>query len=408
MTEVFPHLANPWWLALLLVLPVLAWHHHRRHSLGALTYSRLPPPEAAAGDPAVPVLSRLGSSAAPGDLRSFGASNPLGPADALRASGASGPPGTIHPSGTLHPSGAVGSPAAPVCRSRAGRGGAWRLHLPFYLRLAALGCLALALCRPQLGYAWEESLTEGIDIELLLDISGSMAAEDFLPQNRLAVAKQVVKQFVAGRTGDRIGLVVFSGTAMTRAPLTTDHAMLQLLVDSVELNSLPDGTAIGVALAAAAARLRGSPAKTRVMVLVTDGGNNAGEIDPLSAAAMCKGLGLKVYTVGVGTAGRVPVPMAMRNPETGQIEVHRQLMNVAVDEELLRQIAHRTGGRTWKARDLRSLQDVFHEIDRLEKTPLEVKRYVRYREAFAPLALAGLSLLVLPLAAACLQVTAEP
>jgi Ca-activated chloride channel family protein len=340
MTEIFPHLANPWWLALLLVLPVLAWHHHRRQSLGALTYSRLPP--AAAG----------------------------------------------------------GSPVA----SR----GAWRLHLPFYLRLAALCCLALALCRPQLGYASEESLTEGIDIELLLDISGSMAAEDFLPQNRLAVAKQVVKQFVSGRTGDRIGLVVFSGTAMTRAPLTTDHAMLQLLVDSVELNSLPDGTAIGVALAAAAARLHGSPAKTRIMVLVTDGGNNAGEIDPLSAAAMCKGLGLKVYTVGVGTAGRVPVPLPMRNPETGQIEIHRQMMNVAVDEELLRQIAHRTGGRYWKASDLRSLQDIFQEIDRLEKTPLRVKRYVRYRETFAPLALAGLSLLALPLAAAGLRVTAEP
>jgi Ca-activated chloride channel homolog len=184
--------------------------------------------------------------------------------------------------------------------------------------------------------------------------------------------------------------------------------MLQLLIDSVELNSLPDGTAIGVALADAAARLQGSPAKTRIMVLVTDGGNNAGEIDPLSAAAMCKGLGLKVYTVGVGTAGRVPVPLPMRNPETGAIEVHRVMMNVAVDEELLRQIALRTGGRYWKASDLRSLQDIFREIDRLEKTPLRVKRYVRYREAFAPLAVAALSLLALPFAAAGLQVTAEP
>jgi Ca-activated chloride channel family protein len=347
MTQVFPHLANPWWLLLLLALPVLAWHHHRRQSLGALTYSRLPLP------------------------------------------GAAGPAG-------LGP----GSPG--------GRRGAWRLHLPFYLRLVALASLALALARPQLGYAWEESLTEGIDIELVLDISGSMAAEDFQPQNRLAVAKGVVKQFVAGRTGDRIGLVVFSGSAMTRAPLTTDHAMLELLVDSVELNSLPDGTAIGVALAAAAARLRGSPAKSRIMVLVTDGGNNAGEIDPLSAAAMCKGLGLKVYTIGVGTAGRVPVPVPLQDPETGRIEVHRQLMNVAVDEVLLRQIAQRTGGLYFKATDQRSLQAIFHDIDRLERTPLAVKRYVRYREAFMPLALAGLSLLALPLAAASLQVTAEP
>jgi Ca-activated chloride channel homolog len=375
MTEVFPHLANPWWLLLLLALPALAWHHHRRHSLGALTYSRLP----------LPAASR----------RSAPPAAPPAP-----AAGGGGP---VPPGG---PGGPDGS-GAPVRPGRRGRG-AWRLHLPFYLRLAALGCLAAALARPQLGYAWEESLTEGIDIELVLDISGSMAAEDFLPQNRLAVAKQVVKQFIAGRTGDRIGLVVFSGSAMTRAPLTTDHAMLQLLVDSVELNSLPDGTAIGVALAAAAARLRVSPAKTRVMVLVTDGGNNAGEIDPLSAAAMCKGLGLKVYTVGVGTAGRVPVPVPMQDPETGRIEMRRQLMNVSVDEQLLRLIAQRTGGRYWKATDRRSLQETFRDIDRLEKTPLRVKRYVRYREAFAPLALAGLALLTLPLAAAALQVTTEP
>ncbi|HEY6324173.1 MAG TPA: VWA domain-containing protein [Thermoanaerobaculia bacterium] len=384
MTEVFPHLANPWWLLLLLALPALAWHHHRRHSPGALTYSRLPLPlsgQAPAQPAAPPAAAAAGASPrAPG------------PGAASGAGGAPAGPGL------------PARPAPPARRSR----GAWRLHLPFYLRLAALGCLAVALARPQLGYAWEESLTEGIDIELVLDVSGSMAAEDFLPQNRLAVAKQVVKQFIAGRTGDRIGLVVFSGSAMTRAPLTTDHAMLQLLVDSVELNSLPDGTAIGVALAAAAARLRSSPAKTRVMVLVTDGGNNAGEIDPLSAAAMCKGLGLKVYTVGVGTAGRVPVPVPVQDPETGRIEIHRQLMNVSVDEQLLRLIAQRTGGRYWKATDRRSLQEIFRDIDQLEKTPLRVKRYVRYREAFAPLALACLALLGLPLAAAGLQVTAEP
>jgi Ca-activated chloride channel family protein len=345
MSEVFPVLADPWWLLLLLVLPLLAWHHHRRQALGALTYSRLPPPPARR----------------PGE-------------EGLRRRGR----------GTL------------------------RLHLPFYLRLAALALVTLALARPQLGYAWEESLTEGIDIELVLDISGSMAAEDFQPQNRLAVAKAVVKQFVAGRTGDRIGLVVFSGSAMTRSPLTTDHAMLELLIDSVELNSLPDGTAIGVALANAAARLRTSPAKTRVIVLVTDGGNNAGEIDPLSAAAMCKGLGLKIYTVGVGTAGRVPVPVPVQNPETGRIEYRRQMMNVAVDEGLLREIARRTGGLYFKATDQSSLRAIFQDIDKLEKTPLHVKRYVRYREGFTPLAVAGIALLALPLAAAALGVTAEP
>lgn len=387
MTEAFPHLANPWWLLLLLALPALAWHHHRRHSPGALTYSRLPLPVSGQA-PAQPAAAFPSAAVGAGPR----ASSPGGAPGAGGAPAGQGPPTR---------------PAHPPRPARRGRG-AWRLHLPFYLRLAALGCLAVALARPQLGYAWEESLTEGIDIELVLDISGSMAAEDFLPQNRLGVAKQVVKQFIAGRTGDRIGLVVFSGSAMTRAPLTTDHAMLQLLVDSVELNSLPDGTAIGVALAAAAARLRLSPAKTRIMVLVTDGGNNAGEIDPLSAAAMCKGLGLKVYTVGVGTAGRVPVPVPMQDPETGRIEIHRQLMNVSVDEQLLRLIAQRTGGRYWKATDRRSLEEIFRDIDRLEKTPLRVKRYVRYRESFAPLALACLALLALPLAAAGLQVTAEP
>ena len=383
MTEMLPHLADPWWLLLLGALPLLAWHHHRRQSLGALTYSRLPSP---AAEQRAPQQSTAGA------------------ASATSAGGASGTVATGQAE--------IRSPSRPWRPGRqrrpGGSRGAWRLHLPFYLRLAAFGLVAVALARPQLGYSWEESLTEGIDIELLLDISGSMAAEDFQPQNRLAVAKQVVKQFVTGRTGDRIGLLVFSGSAMNRAPLTTDHAMLALLVDSVELNTLPDGTAIGVALAAGAARLRGSPAKTRIMVLVTDGGNNAGEIDPLSAAAMCKGLGLKVYTVGVGTAGRVPVPVPMQNPETGRIEYHRQLMNVAVDEPLLRQIAQRTGGLYFKATDQRSLQAIFHDIDRLEKTPLRVKRYVRYRETFMPLALAGLSLLALPLAAAGLQVTAEP
>jgi Ca-activated chloride channel family protein len=334
-TAAIPHLASPWWLLLLLVVPALAWVHHRRPPLGALTYSRLP-----AG-------------------------------------------------------------------ARPGRG-AWRLHLPFYARLVALACLVLALARPQLGYAWEESLTEGIDVQLVLDISGSMGAEDFQPKNRLTVAKQVVKEFVAGRPGDRIGLVVFSGAAMTRAPLTTDREMLELLIDSVELNSLPDGTAIGVALASGAARLKASPAKTKVIVLVTDGVNNSGAIDPASAAALCKGLGIKVYTIGVGSAGRVPVPLPVQDPVTGQTVTRRYMMNVPVDEPLMRQIAQRTGGQFYRATDRESLQRIFREIDRLEKTPLQVKRYVRYREAYPPLVWAGLGLLLLPLAAAGLKVTAEP
>jgi Ca-activated chloride channel family protein len=259
-----------------------------------------------------------------------------------------------------------------------------------------------------MGYAWEESLTEGIDIVICLDISGSMGAEDFQPKDRLTVAKQVVKEFVDHRPGDRIGIVVFSGAAMVRAPLTTDRQMLDLLIDSVELNSLPDGTAIGVAIANAAARLKGSQAKSKVMLLVTDGANNAGEIDPLSAAALAKGLGIKVYTVGVGSSGRVPVPLNLPNPVTGEREVRRVLMDVPVDEGLLKQIAGRTGGQFYKAGDREALRRIFHEIDRLEKTPLQVKRYVRYREASPPFLWAGLGLLLLPLAAAGMKVTAEP
>jgi len=292
---------------------------------------------------------------------------------------------------------------------RARAGSSWRLHLPFYCRVVAFACLIFALARPQLGYTWEESLTEGIDIEIVLDISGSMGAEDFQPKDRLSVAKNVVKDFVAGRPGDRIGLIVFSGAAMTRAPLTTDREMLRLLIDSVELNSLPDGTAIGVALASAAARVKDSPAKTKVIVLVTDGVNNAGEIDPMSAAAVCRGLGLKVYTIGVGSSdGPVPVPFPARNPVTGQIEYQRVMMLVPVDDVLLQNLAQKTGGHFYKATNREASQRIFQEIDRMEKTPLKVKRYVQYREAYPPLVWAGLGFLFLPFAAAGVRITAEP
>jgi Ca-activated chloride channel family protein len=290
---------------------------------------------------------------------------------------------------------------------RGARGGA-RLHLPFYARLLALAALVVALARPQLGYSWEESQTEGIDIQIALDISGSMGAEDFQPKDRLTVAKEVVKDFIGKRPADRIGVVVFSGAALTRSPLTTDRAMLDLLVDSVELNTLPDGTAIGVAIASAAARLKDSEAKSKVIVLVTDGVNNAGEIDPLSAAAVAKGLGIKVYTIGVGTEGRAPVPVPVTNPLTGEREIRRVMMNLQVDEKLLAEIAARTGARFYRATDQSALRDVFADIDRLEKTPLQVKRYVRYREAFMPFAWAALALLLLPLPAALAGWTAEP
>lgn len=293
----------------------------------------------------------------------------------------------------------------PGAGSRSGR---FRLHLPYYLRLGALALAIVALARPQLGYAWEESLTEGIDIAIVLDISGSMGAEDFQPKDRLTVAKQVVKEFIAGRTADRIGLVAFSGAAVTRAPLTTDRRMLELITDSLALNTLPDGTAIGVGLAAGAARLQDSTAKSKVIVLLTDGVNNHGEIDPRSAAAVCAGLGIKVYTIGVGTAGRAHVPVTVTDPISGRSEIRRMLMNTEVDKKLLAEIAERTGGRTYLASDRTELRDIFTEIDGLEKTPIAVKRYVRYREAFAPLAWAALALLLMPLPLALVGATVEP
>lgn len=328
----FPDLATPAWLALLALLPLLAWRHHRRGPGGAVVYSRLP----------------------------------------------------------------------------ARTAGRWRLHLPFYLRLAALALLIVALARPRLGYAWEEGTTEGIDIQIALDVSGSMGAEDFQPKNRLAVAKEVVKEFIAGRTGDRIGLVVFSGAALTQSPPTTDHQALRFLVDSVEIGSLPRGTAIGLALATAASRLKESEAESRVIVLVTDGVSNVGEIDPRSAAALCQGLGLKVYTIGVGTERAAPVTVLMGDPRVGEPMVNRIVRRMPVDEGLLREIAERTGGRFYRVTDREALAGVFEEIDRLETTELQVKRFVRYREAFQPLAWGGLALLLLPLAAAASRVTSEP
>lgn len=286
-------------------------------------------------------------------------------------------------------------------------GGSWRLHLPFYLRLLALALLIVAAARPQLGFAREESLTEGIDIQIVLDISGSMAAEDFQPRNRLAVAKDVMREFISKRSGDRIGIVVFAGRSLTKAPLTTDHQMLQLLLDSIELHTLPDGTAIGMALASAAARLKDSAAESKVVVLVTDGVNNSGAIDPDSAAAVCEGLGLKVYTIGVGTAGTVPVPVPVRG-FGGRIETRRMPMQVEVDEELLKNIAERTGGRFFQAVDPESLRAIFDEIDQLETTPMQVQRYIRYKEAFQPLAHIALALLLLPLFLAVVGLTVEP
>lgn len=287
-------------------------------------------------------------------------------------------------------------------------GGRWRLHLPFYCRLLALGFLVVALARPQLGHVWEETTTEGIDIQLVLDVSGSMAAEDFRPLNRIEVAKELLREFIASRSGDRLGLVVFAGTARTLSPLTADRRMLAELVDSIELHTLPDGTAIGMGLAHAAARLRAGEGESRVVVLVTDGINNAGEIDPVTAAALCKGLGLRVHTVAVGREGRVPLPVPVRDAEGKLVETRRMQVELGVDEALLRDIAAQTGGRFYMATDPGALQSIFEEIDRLETSPRTVRRLVRREEGFQPLAWTALALLLLPTLLMPLRVTAEP
>ncbi len=283
-----------------------------------------------------------------------------------------------------------------------------RVHWSRIARILAFALIVAALARPQRGMEWEESLTEGIDIQVVLDVSGSMAAEDFKPRNRLHVAQGVVKDFIDKRPSDRIGLVAFSGVAVTESPLTTDRRLLAELVDGLDLFKLPDGTAIGVALATATNRLKESEAKSRVIILVTDGGNNAGAIDPGAATAICAGLGIRVYTIGVGRDGKVTVPMPRINPRTGREEFVRTLLDVEVDEELLRNIAEGTDGKYFAATDPKALQNVFSEIDELERTPIQTRRMSKYRESFAPLVLGALALLGLPTLLAPLGWSVEP
>ena len=219
--------------------------------------------------------------------------------------------------------------------------------------------------------------TEGVDIVLLIDISSSMQAQDFKPKNRLHVAKQVVKEFIGKRTSDRIGLVVFSAQAITQCPLTLDYDVLQNLVDRVEFGMLEDGTAIGTALATACNRLKDSEAKSRVIVLLTDGRNNMGIIAPRTAAEVAKSLGIKVYTIGVGTSGTVPVPVD--DPLFGRRTVP---MRMELDEKTLKEIAQLTDGRYFQATDRDELMRIYDRIDELEKTKVETKTFVSYTDRF--------------------------
>ncbi len=252
-------------------------------------------------------------------------------------------------------------------------------HVPMALRVAGLVLLVVAFARPQTGRHEEEVLTEGIDIALAVDISGSMKTEDFKPKNRLEVAKDVVAQFVRGRRNDLIGLVVFAANAYTRCPLTLDYGVLIDLLSQVDITPREeDGTAIGMGLATAVSRLKDARGKSKVIILLTDGRNNRGQIDPLSGARLAQALGIKVYTIGVGTEGEAPYPID--DPILG-----RRYINVQadIDEETLQQIAAATSGQYFRATDAQALKQIFTTIDRMERTELKVRGYTRHTEQFA-------------------------
>lgn len=258
------------------------------------------------------------------------------------------------------------------------------------LRVLALALLAVAFARPQAGTENREVSSEGIDIMLALDISGSMRAEDFKPHNRLYVAKEEIKKFVSKRISDRIGLVVFSATSFTQCPLTLDYGVLLTFLDQVKFGMVQDGTAIGMALANCVNRLRESTAKSKVIILLTDGINNSGQIDPLTAAGIARTMGVKIYTIGVGKPGNAMYPVD--DPIFGKRYVY--LPN-EIDEDVLREIAAKTGGKYFRARSEKELEAIYSEIDQLEKTKIKVSQYIQYKELFPPFVYLGLIFLVL-------------
>lgn len=262
--------------------------------------------------------------------------------------------------------------------------------LPFIFRILALCCIIIALARPQTRYDEQMVTGEGIDIVLCLDISGSMLAQDFTP-NRMEAAKAVANEFIDHRPTDRIGLVIFSGESFTMCPLTTDRTVLKTQLASVQSGLLEDGTAIGSGLATGVDRLRNSPSKSKVIILLTDGENNGGLIDPNTAKEIAKSIGVRVYTVGMGTEGFAPVPI---QTPTG-VRMSREKVNI--DEKLLTQIAKETGGQYYRAKDNESLRNIYSEIDRLEKSRIEVTALRRHTEQFFPFALAAAILLMLEL-----------
>ena len=264
-------------------------------------------------------------------------------------------------------------------------------RVPGWLRIGALAALILALAGPRTGAAVVNVDVEGIAIAIAIDISSSMLAEDFAPDNRLTVAKERVREFIRGREYDRIGLVAFAGEALTQVPITIDYDVLYESIEQLQAGTgmLEDGTAIGTAIATAANRLRRAPGESRVMIVMTDGENNRGEIDPRTAAQAAAALGIRIYTIGVGSEGVAPIPVA-----TGPFGVQYANLPVSIDDELLTEIADATGGRYFRATNPEALDSVYQQIDQLEKTSVDVSRYVSYTPRYLPFLLLAALLIV--------------
>ncbi len=261
-------------------------------------------------------------------------------------------------------------------------------HLPIVLSLIALSLLIVALARPQSSLSWQDVTTEGIDIVIAMDISGSMLAEDLKP-NRLEASKNVAMDFISSRPNDRIGLVTFSGESFTQSPLTTDHAVLKNLFKDVKNGMIEDGTAIGLGLATAVNRLRDSDAKSKVVILLTDGFNTKGSVPPLTAAEIAREFGVRTYTIGLGTNGKAPYPF-----KTGFGTIAYQNVEVKIDEPTMKEIAQKTGGKYYRATNNRSLEAIYAEIDQLEKSKIEVTEYRKKKEEFFPFAMIAAILLL--------------
>ena len=256
------------------------------------------------------------------------------------------------------------------------------IHAPFILRILALALLIMVLARPQTTNSWQNSEIEGIDIMLAIDISTSMLAEDLKP-NRLEAAKQVAAEFINGRPNDNIGITLFAGESFTQCPLTVDHTVLLNLIKDVNCGLIEDGTAVGMGIANAVSRLKDSKAKSKVVIMLTDGTNNRGEISPLTAAEIAKSFGIRVYTIGVGTNGMAPYPY--------QVAGTVQYVNlpVEIDEKTLSEIASTTQGNYFRATSNSKLEEVYQEIDKLEKTKLNVRQFSKRDEKYEWFALAA-------------------